>query len=205
MYRSLLCGFLLIGGLAMAQDPPMSEKPPTASKTKDRSTAQTAGETNRTENMANDKAFVMNAAIGGMAEVEMGKLAAQKAESESVKQFGQKMVDDHGKANEDLKAVAETQKIDIPVSLDSKHQATIDRLSKLSGSAFDKAYVKEMVKDHNADVKEFQKEAQNGQDSAVRGFASKTLPTLQEHQLKIREIDKNGTTKATNSADRSKQ
>jgi putative membrane protein len=62
-----------------------------------------------------------------------------------------------------------------------------------------------MVRDHNADVKEFQKEAQNGQDPAVRDFASKTLPTLQEHQLMIREIDKNGTTKSTNSADRSKQ
>src|SRR3954453_5331901 len=149
MNRTLLCSFLLIGGLAIAQDPPMSEKPPTGSKAKDRSTAQTAGESNRTQNMANDKTFVMNAAMGGMAEVELGKLAEQKASSESVKQFGQKMVADHGKANEELKSVAATQKIDIPVSLSSKHQAVIDRLSKLSGSAFDKAYVKEMVKDHD--------------------------------------------------------
>ena len=203
MHRTLLCGFLLIGGLAMAQDPPMSEKPPTASKAKDRSTAQTAGESNRTQNMASDKTFVMNAAMGGMAEVEMGKLAAEKAGNEGVKQFGQKMVDDHGKANDELKTVAGTQKIDVPVSLDSKHQATIDRLSKLSGSAFDKAYIKEMVKDHDGDVKEFQKEAQNGQDPAVRDFASKTLPTLQEHQSMIRNIEKNGT--KTSSADRSKQ
>jgi putative membrane protein len=194
MHRTLICTLLLAGGIAIAQDP---------SKAKDRSTAQTAGETNRMENMANDKAFVMNAAIGGMAEVEMGKLAAQKATDERVKQFGQKMVDDHGKANEDLKNVASAQKIDIPVSLDSKHQATIDRLSKLSGSAFDRAYVREMVTDHNQDVKEFQKESQNGQDSAVRAFASKTLPTLQEHQRMILDISKNST-KST-SADRSRQ
>jgi len=138
-----------------------------------------------------------------MAEVELGKLAAQNATNDSVKQFGQKMVDDHSKANEELKAAAGTQKIDIPVSLDSKHQATIDRLSKLSGSAFDRAYVKEMVKDHDEDVKEFQKESQNGQDSAIRAFAAKTLPTLQEHQRMIHEIDKGGM-KSTN-ADRSKQ
>src|SRR3954467_15399597 len=98
MNRTLLCNFLLIGGLAMAQDPPMSEKTPTGSKAKDRSTAQTAGESNRTQNMQSDKAFVMNAAIGGMAEVELGKLAEQKAANESVKQFGQKMVTDHSKA-----------------------------------------------------------------------------------------------------------
>jgi len=205
MNRALLCcGFLLIGGLAMAQDPPMSEKPPTGSKTKDRSTAQTAGESNRTQNMQSDKTFVMNAAMGGMAEVELGRLAAQKATNDSVKQFGQKMVDDHSKANEDLKRVASTQKIDIPVSLDSKHQATIDKLSKLSGAAFDRAYVKEMVRDHAEDVKEFQKESQNGQDTSVRDFAAKTLPTLQEHQRMILDIDKGGM-KGSSSADRSKQ
>jgi putative membrane protein len=171
-----------------------------ASKAQDRSTAQTAEETNRMENMANDKVFVMNAGLGGMAEVELGKLAVQKASDDRVKQFGQKMIDDHSKANEDLKAVASAQRIDVPVSLDSKHQATIDRLNKLSGSVFDRAYVREMVADHNEDVKEFHKEAQNGQDSAVRAFASKTLPTLEEHQRMILDISK---TKST-SADRSK-
>jgi putative membrane protein len=165
MHRTLICSFLLIGGLAMAQDP---------AKTKDRSTAETAGETNRMQNMSNDRTFVMNAAIGGMAEVEMGKLAAEKATDPRVKQFGQKMVDDHSKANDDLKTVA-TQR----------------------------AYVKEMVKDHDEDVKEFHKQSQNGQDSAVRDFASKTLPTLQEHQRMILDINKGGM--KSSSADRSKQ
>jgi len=170
MYRTMLCGVLLAGGLAMAQD---------------------------------DKTFVMNAAVGGMAEVELGKLAVQKASSESVKSFGQKMVDDHSKANDDLKSVASAQKIDVPVSLDTKHQATIDRLSKLSGAAFDRAYIREMVKDHDQDVMEFKKESQSGQNSAVRDFAGKTLPTLQEHQRMIHNMS-GGSMKST-SADRSKK
>jgi putative membrane protein len=204
MHRIALCGFLLIGGIALAQDPPMSEKPPTGSKSQDRSTAKTVGQNNRSQNAADDKTFVMNAAMGGMAEVELGRLAVSKASSEHVKQFGQRMVDDHSKANDELKSVASQQKIDLPVSLDSKHQAAVDRLSKLSGSAFDKAYVKEMVKDHDEDVKEFQREAQSGQDSAVRAFASKTLPTLQEHQRMIHDMDKNGM-HTTGTSDRSKK
>ncbi|MCU1236166.1 MAG: outer membrane protein [Candidatus Solibacter sp.] len=150
-----------------------------------------------------DKTFVMNAALGGMTEVELGKLAVQKASNESVKSFGQKMVDDHSKINDDLKAVAAQEKIDIPVSLDSKHQATVDRLSKLSGAAFDRAYVRDMVKDHDQDVMEFKKESQSGQNAAIREFATRTLPILQEHQRMIHEISA-GNMKST-SADRSKK
>jgi putative membrane protein len=220
---------LLAGGLALAQNPqqdptnPQSNpqtnpqtRPPTSPMPNrgampgdpqtDRSTAQTAGENNRMMNQTNDKKFAAQAALGGMTEVQLGQLAADKASSDDVKQFGQKMVTDHTKANEDLKTVASQQKIDLPTSLDSKHQGTIDKLTKLSGADFDKAYVKEMVKDHDTDVKEFQKEAQNGQDTAVRDFASKTLPTLQEHQKTIHDINSkmSGKTSST-SADRSKQ
>jgi len=166
------------------------------------------GENNRSMNMTSDKKFAMDAAVGGMAEVELGKLATQKATNPDVKQFGQRMVDDHGKANDELKTVASKESIDLPTSLDSKHQATVDRLSKLSGAYFDKAYVREMVKDHDMDVKEFQKEAQNGQNTSVRDFASKTLPTLEEHQKMIHDIDKNKmSTKGTSdrgTSDRSK-
>jgi len=166
------------------------------------------GENNRSMNMTSDKKFAMDAAVGGMAEVELGKLATQKATNPDVKQFGQRMVDDHGKANDELKTVASKESIDLPTSLDSKHQATVDRLSKLSGADFDKAYVREMVKDHDMDVKEFQKEAQNGQNTSVRDFASKTLPTLEEHQKMIHDIDKNKmSTKGTSdrgTSDRSK-
>ena len=159
-------------------------------------------------NQTNDKKFAMEAAIGGMAEVKLGQLAEEKASNPDVKAFGQRMVTDHTKANNDLKEVAAKQKIDLPTSLDSKHEATVDKLSKLSGDAFDKAYMKEMVKDHDMDVKEFQKEAQNGQDSAIRDFASKTLPTLQEHQKMAHDLDHKMMTSSKStgtSADRSKK
>lgn len=136
-----------------------------------------------------DQAFVKKAAEGGMAEVEFGKLAQQKASSPEVKNFAQRMVDDHSKANDELKAIASKKDITLPTALDSKDKATYNRLSKLSGAAFDRAYMADMVKDHRADVSDFQYEARAGQDSDVRGFASKTLPTLQDHLKEAQTTD----------------
>jgi putative membrane protein len=143
-----------------------------------------------TSTKVDDKKFVKDAAEGGMAEVELGKLAAQKATNPDVKQFGQKMVDDHSKANDKLKDVASQESIEIPAALGSKYQSRIDKLSKLSGDKFDKAYVKDQLKDHENDVKEFQAEAQNGQDPKVKSFASETLPTLQEHLELVKNLNK---------------
>lgn len=137
-----------------------------------------------------DKKFVKETALGGMAEVEMGKLATQKASSEAVKQFGQRMVDDHSKANEQLKQAAAKSNIEIPAALDSKHQSHIDKLAKLSGPEFDKAYVKNQVKDHKHDVDKFKDEAQNGSDPNVKQFAMATLPTLQEHLTAVEDLKK---------------
>jgi putative membrane protein len=133
-----------------------------------------------------DQTFVTKAAQGGMAEVELGKLAADRASSPEVKSFAQKMVDDHGKANDELKAIATEKSIAIPASLDSKDKATYNQLSKLHGAAFDRAYMQDVLKDHRQDIADFQYEARSGADSDVRGFASKTLPTLQDH-LKMAE------------------
>src|SRR6185312_1533412 len=169
MYRTLLGTALLVGGLAMAQDPSQTQpaspsspqqrpsdmpqtRPRTGSAEQDRSTATTMGENNRAMNQTNDKKFAMEAAMGGMAEVKKGQLAVEKASNPDVKAFGQKMVDDHTKANEELKEVASKESIDLPTSLDAKQQAMVDKLSKLSGAAFDKAYMKDMVKDHDTDV-----------------------------------------------------
>jgi putative membrane protein len=149
-----------------------------------------------------DTKFVKDAAVGGMAEVELGKLAKDKGASDGVKQFGQKMVDDHTAVNNDLKTVAKNKNIDLPTALDAKHQATVDRLSKLSGADFDHAYSTEMLKDHQTDVKEFQHEAQAGADPDVKSFASKHLPTLQEHLKMAQDLSKN---KSSTTADRSKQ
>jgi len=137
-----------------------------------------------------DKKFVKDAALGGMAEVELGKLATQKAASDEVKQFGQKMVDDHTKANDQLKQVAAKESISIPDALDSKHQSRINKMSKLSGPDFDKAYIKDQVKDHQQDVNEFKSEADNGSDPNIKQFASSTLPTLQEHLSMAKDLNK---------------
>lgn len=130
---------------------------------------------------ASDEHFVKKAAEGGMAEVELGQLAQQKAESSDVKQFAQRMVDDHSKANDQLKQLAQQNGVTLPTSLSAKDQADKDRLSKLSGEQFDKAYMHHMVMDHKKDVAEFKKESTSAQDPSVKSFASQTLPTLQSH------------------------
>jgi putative membrane protein len=128
-----------------------------------------------------DHGFVEKAAMGGMVEVELGNLAQQKAASDEVKQFGKRMVDDHSKANDELKQIAASKDITLPTALDRKHQGDVDKLAKLSGAKFDKAYMSHMVDDHKHDVSDFRKESQSGKDADVKGFASKTLPTLEEH------------------------
>lgn len=151
-----------------------------------------AGNAGAASSKVDDEKFAKNAALGGMTEVELGKLATQKASDAKVKEFGQKMVDDHTKANDNLKQIASKSNIDIPSSLDSKHQSRIDKLSKLSGPDFDKAYVKDQLKDHETDVREFKDEANNGTDPNVKTFASSTLPTLQEHLEMVKSLSKNG-------------
>ena len=128
-----------------------------------------------------DETFATKAAQGGIAEVEFGNLASQRASNEKVKQFGQQMVTDHTKANDELKAIATRKGLTLPTSMDSKSEATRKHLSTLSGAAFDRAYMQDMVSDHRKDIAEFQQEASHGTDSDLKEFASKTLPTLQHH------------------------
>ena len=128
-----------------------------------------------------DRKFVEEAAAGGLAEVEMGQLAAQRAESPEVKQFGQRMVQDHQKANDQLKQVAQSKGVEIPAQTDKSHQKKMEKLQKLNGAQFDKQYMDDMVKDHKKDVKDFQKQTKSAKDPDVKNFAAQTLPTLQEH------------------------
>jgi len=137
---------------------------------------------------AADQNFVKKAAEGGMAEVELGNLAKEKASSPEVKQFGERMVTDHTKANEQLKTLASEKGVTLPTSLDAKDEATKDRLSKLSGERFDRAYMNDMVKDHTKDVSEFKKESAAAKDPDIKSFASQTLPTLEDHLKEARQI-----------------
>ena len=128
-----------------------------------------------------DSTFVKKAASGGIAEVELGQLALQKASSPDVKQFAQRMVNDHTKANGQLKQVAADEHIRLPQSMSAKDKATKDTLANLSGDDFDRAYMKDMVQDHRHDVAEFERESKSAQDPAVKSFAMQTLPTLRDH------------------------
>jgi len=142
----------------------------------------TGSMTNQASTLASgDRKFMEKAAEGGMAEVKLGQLAAQKAGADQVKQFGQRMVDDHGKANDQLKQLASTKGVTLPTDLDKSTQREYDKLSKLSGPDFDREYMKHMVSDHKKDVSEFKSEANKAKDADLKQFASSTLPTLQEH------------------------
>jgi putative membrane protein len=136
---------------------------------------------------AADETFVTKAASGGMAEVELGRLAVDKASSDAVKKFGQRMVDDHSKANDELKALAQSKNVTLPAEIGPQDKALRDRLAKLSGAAFDQAYMKAMVSDHVQDVNEFRVESKSGKDPEVKAWAAKTLPTLEDHLKQARE------------------
>jgi putative membrane protein len=134
-----------------------------------------------------DEKFMMDAARGGMAEVRLAQIAQQKASSAEVKQYAQQLEQDHTKANEQLKTIAQERGVQLPTDL-GPHQKTVDMLNNLSGEAFDRAYMKAQVKDHKKDIGEFRKASQNSMDSDLKTFASSTLPTLESHLSKAQTL-----------------
>lgn len=138
---------------------------------------------NKTEgtDIEKDTDFAVEAADGGMFEVQMGTLAQSNASSPEVKKFGQMMVDDHSKANDELKALASQKNISIPASLGEKHQKKYDDFAKKKGAEFDKDYMELMVDDHQNDIDHFEKEANNGNDPDIKNWASSKLETLRHH------------------------
>jgi putative membrane protein len=136
---------------------------------------------NTTSASSSDKKFVQSALEGGNAEVKLGQLAAQKGNSEDVKQFGQKMVDDHTKLGDQMKQIAQQEGIQVPDGSPAKDKALETKLNSLSGDAFDKAYIKAMVKDHQKDLSEFKKEASSGNDTSIKDAASQGAQVISEH------------------------
>jgi putative membrane protein len=128
-----------------------------------------------------DKHFASNAAEGGLAEVELGQMAQKKGSSPSVKDFGQKMVEDHSKAADELKDCARKLGLDLPDHISATAMAEKAKLTAFSGQHFDRAYIDAMVKDHLEDVAAFKREAREGQNPELKRFAAKTLPVLEEH------------------------
>ena len=128
-----------------------------------------------------DQAFVTKASQGGMAEVQLGQLAATKGVAADVKAFGQRMVSDHTKASDELKAAATAAGATVPGELSSDQRDTLAKLDKEAGQDFDNAYAKAMVKDHKEDIELFREEVSSGQNAGLKAYAQKTLPTLEEH------------------------
>ena len=143
-----------------------------------------------TDSKVSDTTFAKKAASGGMAEVKLGKLAQERGSSGAVKEFGKRMETDHSKAGEKLKEIASKNNIALPEKLEESDQATYDHLSKLSGAEFDRVYAQHMVTDHEEDIEEFKNEASMGKNADIKGFASSTLPTLQDHLRQAREMEK---------------
>lgn len=135
-----------------------------------------------------DREFVTIAAQGSIAEIETGKLAQSNGETDAVKQFGQRMVLDHGKANQELASIAKPLGITPPKETDAKHKAAAQKLAKMKGAEFDRAYGAQMVKDHEMTIALFEKQSKSGGNEALKQFATKHLPILQEHLKMARSL-----------------
>ncbi|WP_367867243.1 DUF4142 domain-containing protein [Pedobacter sp. WC2423] len=135
-----------------------------------------------------DAEFATKAAVGGMAEVGLGKLALTKATNTQLKEFAKMMVSDHGKANEELMLIAKQKNITLPAAVDEDHQKKMNELDKKTGKDFDKAYAEAMVDGHEKTLKLMQDEAKNGKDADIKAFASKTTPVVQTHLDMIKKI-----------------
>ena len=139
---------------------------------------------------ATDKSFILNAADGGMFEVMAGELAVAKgdtgnymihSDSTNVRTFGQMMITDHTKANQELKSIADRMQVAIPATLSAAKQQKIDSLTAASGAAFNMMYTKMMVVSHQETISLFEAEASNGDDTEIKSWASGKLPTLKHH------------------------
>jgi putative membrane protein len=128
-----------------------------------------------------EERFMKEAASGGLMEVALGKLAAEKGSHQRVKDFGKRMQADHSKANEQLKKIAAKKGVDLPTEPSGEHKSTMDKLTKLSGAEFDREYMDAMVDDHKEDIEKFQTQADKGKDPDVKKFAGDNLPVLKKH------------------------
>lgn len=190
---------VLSGTLAMAQQqPPMGAPPPESPGTANpaarnpglNSSDQMQAQQNTAASAMQDKAFARDAMEGGMAEVQLGQLAAQKGASDDVKQFGQKMVQDHTQLNDQMKPIASKLGVRPPARLSKKDQALKTKLEALSGAQFDNAYMEAMVKDHKKDLSDFRTEADNTQNPDLKQAAQQGAQVITEHLQMAEKIAK---------------
>jgi putative membrane protein len=170
-----------------ATESPSPTASPTVSPT-------TSGQNNLS---SSDKKFMTEAAQGGLAEVEFGQIASERATSNAVKQYAQRMIEDHTQVNNQLKQLAAEKGVTLPTSIGSKNEQVKQSLTKVSGATFERQYMSQMLEDHQKDVSAFETQAQQGQDTDVKAFAAQALPTLQEHLQQARDIVNPGTSTST--------
>jgi putative membrane protein len=143
-----------------------------------------------------EKSFVEKAAKGNLAEVELGKLAQEKSSDSQVKDFGQQMVTDHSKANDELKPIADSAKVKWPDQLTGESKELYDRLQKLSGNKFDRLYIRSMVEDHKKDVREYKTQSKLVKDPQLKTYVDQTLPVIEQHLTHAESVNKTATSSA---------
>jgi putative membrane protein len=191
-YLVLFAAFLVLAAFACKKDETytsdtsassttMSETSSTSSTYDTTGSSATTASASATTMDPADSDFMMKAAQGGLAEVDMGNMASSKATNADVKKFGDHMVTDHSKANEELKQLAATKGVTLPTTVSDEEKKDMDAMTAKEGKEFDKAYIDDMVKDHEKDVAEFEKASKEAKDADLKAWATKTLPTLKKH------------------------
>lgn len=202
MRRSFVLAALLALGLCTAMAPVLLAQ----QRNQNQNQNQNQQDRNRTQDRDQDREdfknlsdqdFITRVAMGNMAEVEVARLAADKASSAEIRKFAQRLAEDHTKAGKELEKLASDKNVTLPKQLDKKHQEMATRLSKLRGAEFDRAFAEDMVKDHKHDIAMFEHIAKDGKDKDVKAWAEKTLPTLKEHLKMAQELSGNKATDKT--------
>jgi len=183
---------LLCGSMGLAQ---MQNSAPQPGQTPGQTSGQNPSMDPQMSGMAGqpspvDRLFVTKAMQGSMAEVQLGQLTLQKSNNEQVKQFAQRMIDDHTKLNDQMKPVAQQLGVTVPNQVSKNDRKTLAKLQALSGSAYDQAYINDMVKDHKQDLNDFQMEASSGQDQTVKDAATQGSKVIAQHLQMAQQLAK---------------
>ncbi|WP_303309508.1 DUF4142 domain-containing protein [Hymenobacter sp. BT730] len=178
---STLCATLLLMGSGCNSRQDAVENAQEVNKAKNESSTESAATGKMEEKRNFDSEFMTKAASGGMLEVELGKAVAAKATTTEAKQFANMMVKDHTKANTELKALAARKNITLPTAMGEDHQEVYKDVTEKTGTTMDREYLREMVEDHEEDVKKFIEASVKASDPDIKAFAQKTTPVLQHH------------------------
>ncbi len=196
-YRNLVAATAMALALFACKEKDQTGQPETETTGTAQSLQQTSSATATTTGSAagtitnlpgDEKEFIVKAGIAGLAEVQQGNLALQKAQSADVRQYAQRMVTEHSTSNNELSQLATAKGLALAAELDGEHKSALEHLAGLSGADFDKAYMQHMISDHEKAIGDFTKAATTATDADIKGWAQKTLPALQQHLQLAREI-----------------